>query len=102
MFELNRRLRRSSLLIMCMQGDMDITAGTRFHTGGWSADGGWGTVMRTNLDDECDIVSYDVFMDNGTRLETVPVTEVEADVKHGRALKAEETNKEKVSRVQRG
>lgn len=80
---------------------MDITAGTRFHTGGWSVDGGWGTVMRTNLDQEYHIVSYDVLMDNGTRLETVPAAEVEAEVNYGRELKAGETNKEKVSRVQR-
>lgn len=90
---------RSSLLIMCMQGEMDITAGTRFHTGSWSADGGWGAVMQTNLDEECEIVSYDVFMDDGTRLETVPAAEVEKDVKHGRELKARETSEGKVRRV---
>eukprot|EP00903_Cladosiphon_okamuranus_P016184 g14935.t1 len=71
------------------QGEMDITSGTRFHTGGWSTDGGWGTVMRRNLDEECEIVSYDIFMDDGTRVETVPASAVEADVNHGKKLKAQ-------------
>lgn len=55
--------------------------------------------MRRNLDEECEIVSYDIFMDDGTRVETVPASAVEADVNHGRKLKAREPSQGKVSRV---
>lgn len=61
--------------------------GTRFHTGSWAEGGGWGTIMRTNLDEHMERVSYDVFMDNGSCEQTVAADEIARDVEYGRTLK---------------
>ncbi|CAN0410825.1 unnamed protein product, partial [Pylaiella littoralis] len=63
---------------------MEVDIGARLHTGRWMTNGEWGTVMKRNMDNGCVIVSYDVFMDNSTRVSTVVAASVEGDVAHAR------------------
>lgn len=63
-------------------------AGSRLYTGRWTQNGEWGTVLKTNLGDNDEVVSYDVFMDTSTKKvpKTVPVADVEKAVADAREM----------------
>lgn len=64
--------------------------GTRLHTSGRAEDGEWGIVFRSNMDVDCEIVSYEVFMDTAKNTTTMLADDVKADVAHARGMKADQ------------
>lgn len=73
---------------------MGVGGGSRLHTGSWAKKEEWGAVMKSNVDGDCEIVSYDMFMDTNTStlVSTVSAANVEKDVAYAREISRSQNN----------